>query len=454
MISAELSLAGSPYLIETDTASLARFDRAHEKSLLVRERSTATNVRIREEAHDILGPYLNATRMDLVVESNQIEGMVWEKHHVRAVVNTHRALLSGPVHSLTETVRADPKLYEVLGLYRAHEIADIWLEQEHVPRAADIRALHNLILGAVRGSGSYKQFENQIAGRPDHKTTSPSEVPRVMLGLADWWANSAGDPLLTATTIHAWLAHVHPFEDGNGRIARILANVELARHNYPPLILRASDDRGQYYAALQASDEGDLLPLYELFERVVRRQAKVMERPQYVQDIINDRLLSSDSQRYRLWQTTLERFTEKLAATLADKNLTFSLQGVLSAEAFALLADRDADGNGWYGKISRNGRTEWLLWFGFRTDIWQDVSDPNDAYPSIFISRRTSSEFSLHPYSQDFSDDDLRGHLPEEIHLLPAQREVVQLRRGFDVRGATPDVAARQLSDVFESGME
>jgi Fic family protein len=451
MISTELLLAGSPYLVDSDDASLSRIERARERSVDTRTRGTSTNVRIRLEAQDILGPYLNATRMDLVAESNLIEGMIWEQGQVREVISTHRSLLNGPVHSLTETVRADPKLYEVLGLYRAHEIADIWLEEDHVPRAADIRALHNLILGDIRGSGSYKQFDNQIAGRPDHKTTSPNEVSRVMLEMTDWWASSSGDPLLTATAIHAWLAHVHPFEDGNGRIARILANVELARHNYPPLIVRATDDRGQYYAALQASDEGDILPLYELFERVIRRQSKFMARASYVQDIINDRLLASEMQRYQLWRSTLDRLTEDLTQSLRRKGLDFALQGTLSAGAFALLSDRDVDGNGWYGKVSRNGQTEWLLWFGYRSELWCELSEPTDIYPSIFISRRDRRPDAAHPYTREYSMKGFAWPLPEEVHLMPAQRNTVHVRRAYEIVEMRSEDFADNIADAFAS---
>jgi Fic family protein len=451
MDSADVLLSGTPYLIENDEASLDRLERARARANKTRDKSIRTNQRIRSEAEGILGPYLDATRMDLVTQSNLIEGMAWSPKDVRAVVSTHRTLLDGPVHSLTETVRSDPKLYEVLGLYRAHEIADIWLDEKHVPRAADIRALHRLILGAVRGSGSFKQFANQIAGRPDHKTTEPQEVPRVMLDMADWWASSSGDPLLTATAIHAWLAHVHPFEDGNGRIARILANVELARHSYPPLILRAADDRGQYYASLQASDDGDLLPLFELFERAVRRQAKILARPSYVQDVINDRLLSSDSQRYQLWQATLHQFSQAMSDACGRVGLVFAQQGSLSPEAFSLLGERDSDGNGWYATIARRGKPEWLLYFGYRSDEWLDVSDVKDEYPSIFISRRDRSSNARHPYTSDYARSDLDGDLPDEIHLMPAQAAPVSFRNRYDVLDLKIDKAAEQLTSVLSS---
>ncbi|WP_175345516.1 Fic family protein [Clavibacter tessellarius] len=438
--------------METDEVSSRRLEKAQEKSQETHRRAVLTSQRIKSEANAILGPYLVATRSDLVTESNTMEGMRWNKGDVRQSIKDNQALLVGPLHSLTETVRADPKLYEVLGLYRAHEIADTWLEDEHAPRAADIRALHKLILGDVRGSGSYKQFENQIAGRPDHRTTSPNEVGRVMLELSDWWANSTGEPLLTATAVHAWLAHIHPFEDGNGRTARILANIELARHNYPPLLLRADSDRGEYYAALQASDEGDLLPLYELFEKAIRRQSKLMARSTYLQEIIDDRLLSSIEDKYNLWQASLNRFSVAMAEHARRARLNFTVQGTLSLEEFGLLLERDSAGNGWYAKISHGRQEEWLLWFGFQTLTWNDMSADASPYPSIFISRRDANPKAIHPFSPTFETQDLEGQVWDEMQIIPARANPVLLRTRFDMAEVSPEAAASALIRTLGSG--
>ncbi|MCY1718699.1 Fic family protein [Microbacterium sp. SL62] len=451
MTSAEHLLAGSPYLVDGDDTSQTRYAKARERADSTRARAQATNTRIRSEAESILGPYLAVTRMDLVSESNRIEGIEWDPQDVRETVRRHADLIGGPEHALTETVIAEPKLYEVLGLYRAHEIADSWLAEEHVPRAAEIRALHRVILGDIRTAGAYKQFDNEISGRPDHRTTAPHEVPRVMLELADWWADSKGDPLLASTVIHAWLAHIHPFEDGNGRLARILANLELSRSGYPPLILRAQDDRGEYYSALQASDDGDILPLYELFERAIRRQSKIMARPQYVQDIINDRLLASDQQRFGLWSATLQQFSDELTSEMRYAGGDLKVQGTLSLPAFSLLSNRDADGNGWYAKAFVNGESEWLLWFGYRSDEWVDLSANGDDFPSIFLSRRDRSDGALHPYTQFFDESDLSQHVPDEIHLLPARARTVCVRRGFDTDEFRPHEAARIVAGALTS---
>jgi Fic family protein len=73
----------------------------------------------------------------------------------------------------------------------------------------------------------------------------------------------------------AWLHHVftqiHPFQDGNGRIARLLASYVFIKDNYFPLTLVDNQDRETYITALELADGGDLRPLVTLFSAVQRR---------------------------------------------------------------------------------------------------------------------------------------------------------------------------------------
>ncbi|WP_159808629.1 Fic family protein [Cellulomonas citrea] len=449
----EAALANTPYLVATDDKALKRLAKAQETALETRERAVSANDRIKQEAEAALAPYIKATRTDLVAESNIIEGYEWTPQAVREVVATHAELLDGSVRTLVQSVRQDPRVYEVLGLFRAHQIAGDWSHSDRVPRAHEIRELHRLVLGDLPGSGSYKVLPNRIGGTA-HRTTPPEDVPRVMLELADWWAVSPADPLLTATVAHAWLVHIHPFEDGNGRLARILANLELARYSFPPLVVRAASDRGEYYAALAASDDGDILPLYELFGRVLRRQARIMARPTYVMDVINDQLLASEHDRFQMWRQTLGLLSGALASEFKKRGLTFEVQGTLDLGSFSLLCDRDVEGNGWFALVGAPGRrAEWLLWFGYRSNDWVDLRDTERTYPSIFLSRRDCSPDALHPFTRNFSTADLIAEPPDEISLVPAVPHPVHFRQRYSVAEHRPDKAAEVLAVALESGI-
>lgn len=82
------------------------------------------------------------------------------------------------------------------------------------------------------------------------------------------------DSLVPVEVEAAWLHHrftqIHPFSDGNGRVARALASLVLIRANWFPLIIRR-DDRTRYLDALESADAGDLKPLVALIVESERR---------------------------------------------------------------------------------------------------------------------------------------------------------------------------------------
>lgn len=446
----EAVLSGTPYLMDPDTATSQRVGNLVQKSTQARTKALVASDRIAREAADVLGPYIAAARTDLVAESNVMEGMPWTATEAREVVQMYRELLDGPTRTLMESVRSDARVYQVLGLYRAHEIADTWASSERPPRAHEIRELHRLVLGDIRGSGEYKQFSNKISGT-EPRTAAPIDVPRLIIEIADWWGDSSLDaasidPILTATVVHAWLAHVHPFDDGNGRIARVIANLELARHGYPPLIVRPQSDRGEYYNALARSDEGDLLPLYALFVNSVARQAKLMSRPRYVLDLIEDQFLASERERYHWWQAALGNFSRAVDSECKKHRLRFEQQGSLSIESFTLLRDRDLEGNAWYAKVGlQDEPATWLLWFGYASDdLLQLTPTEEKPYPSIFVSVRDHSPNAIHPFTRDFNHGALRLTVPHEIAIRPGATPV-HVRTRFDLQDQKSEAAAAKL---------
>lgn len=388
-----------------------------------------------------------------MAESNQIEGFDWTKEQAREVVQMYRELLDGPARTLVESVRADQRIYEVLGLFKAHELADEWKASDRAPTAHEVRGLHKLILGETEIAGRYKVYGNRIDGSV-LKTAEPYDVARQVLSLCDWWSASSADPILIATVVHAWLAHIHPFADGNGRIARVLANLELSRHGYPPLILRAESDRGEYLEALAASDEGDILPLYDLFVRAVRRQVRLMARPNYVDELIQDRFLASNRDRYMFWTSALERFGREMRHAIESRGFEFTIQGQPTLESFELLASLDRDGNGWWATVGEGRRKdEWLLWFGYRSSELRDViGDEPGIYPSIFFSRRDDSESSAVPFDQHFDRGTLLVDLPHEVTLFPARHEPVCVRTSpYRTDDWTMEWAAGRLAAALTS---
>ena len=86
---------------------------------------------------------------------------------------------------------------------------------------------------------------------------SPEETPPLMGDLVEWYRNEEQRGKLKveelAALFHYRYIRIHPFEDGNGRIARLLVNYILLRHHYPMLVIR-SDDRNNYLKSLHQCD--------------------------------------------------------------------------------------------------------------------------------------------------------------------------------------------------------
>ena len=81
---------------------------------------------------------------------------------------------------------------------------------------------------------------------------SPAEVPALMGDFSRWLARAEAGPA-TAFAAHRQLVAIHPFNDGNGRTARLLMNLVLLRAGYPPVAIRL-EDRVAYLVSLQSVD--------------------------------------------------------------------------------------------------------------------------------------------------------------------------------------------------------
>ena len=86
---------------------------------------------------------------------------------------------------------------------------------------------------------------------------SPEETPSLMGDLVEWYRNEEQRGKLKAEELaalfHYRYIRIHPFEDGNGRIARLLVNYIFLRNNYPMLVIR-TDDRQNYLKTLHQCD--------------------------------------------------------------------------------------------------------------------------------------------------------------------------------------------------------
>ncbi|MCM1042187.1 MAG: Fic family protein [Bacteroides sp.] len=124
--------------------------------------------------------------------------------------------------------------------------------------------VHCNLPGGIQASyvihaGQYKTRPNSVITRYGDRFeyASPEETSGLMTDLVDWYnaAERVGklSPVELAALFHYRYIHIHPFEDGIGRIARLMVNFILARHDYPMIVVR-SRKKSDYLEALHQTD--------------------------------------------------------------------------------------------------------------------------------------------------------------------------------------------------------
>jgi len=151
------------------------------------------------------------------------------------------------------------------------------VQDKNIPMTQNfIRQLHKVLLredytvyrnlpGGVTTSytvhaGQYKTRPNSVITRygTRFEYASPEETPSLMADLVDWYneAEASGryTPVELAALFHYRYIRIHPFEDGNGRMARLMVNYILARHGWPMIVIR-NRNKADYLEALNQSDK-------------------------------------------------------------------------------------------------------------------------------------------------------------------------------------------------------
>jgi Fic family protein len=203
--------------------------------------------RLRPQAPHGLENLNQSYDIELTYTSNAIEGNTLTAAETRMVIE-HGVTIGGkPLKDHLEAIDH----FEALRYVRD-------LTRQAVPlREADIRNLHRLVMQRSNpdAAGRYAnqgRFVETDSGR--HHFPSPAEVPALMGDFAQWLGGAPATPE-TAFAAHRRLVEIHPFNDGNGRTARLLMNLVLLRGGYPPLAVRPQD-RPAYIGALQAAQAG------------------------------------------------------------------------------------------------------------------------------------------------------------------------------------------------------
>lgn len=242
---------------------------------------------------------------------------------------------------------------------------------------SDVRQLHSLVLKDidVLNAGRYRTLPVEITGS-SHKPPHPDEVPARMHEFGVWLekasmpAESVETGLLVAAVAHAWFVTIHPFLDGNGRVARLILNLMLMRFGYPIVVI-TKDEKARYYDALEESQTSNLSEfvavildcLHDSLEEYEAAAAQHRENEEWAKAIA-DTFTQQERIRvhndYEIWKSAMAllkvQFSQMTA--MVDRNSDFG--HAYFKDFGGLDFDRYAD--------LRRGRVARTTWF-FRVDF-------------------------------------------------------------------------------------
>ncbi len=227
-------------------------------------------------SRDVLYRIRKHFRIKNIYHSNAIEGNVLAVGETREVIE----------HGLTITGKPLKDQAEARNLSHALDFLEDLAGNTHTPiTESDVRQLHAFVLDGISDeAGAYRTVPVAISGS-DYSPTGPESVPVQMAEFGRWLLNASIPTddafagvrgLLTAAVAHTWFVTVHPFVDGNGRVARLLMNLMLMRHGYPIAIV-TKEDRHRYYDALEFSQASDLTPFVILVAECIEESLEEYE---------------------------------------------------------------------------------------------------------------------------------------------------------------------------------
>ena len=423
-------LEGSPYSFPIDDAGLMRMKEIGESLVNIQKK-----LDLLKDLDNLPKPLKRILKTREVYESNAIEGLgptlAATSQIIDRTQNEEREVSQYVEWAITQGIKNDRHTYDVIGLNAARELSrDFAVNIERPITGSDIRTLNGIILQGQPRAGMYKPYANEIQGNAAHRTALPSDTPGAMEEFCNWMNQLSRkgyqtlDSIIKASAVHAWIAHIHPFDDGNGRIARLLANMVLAREFMPPLILRNKNDRTRYIDALAFSDEaGDLSRLILVFCRSIERIIDELSDPVIAEEYFKADIDLRLSGSYRVWKAAVDEWTQEAIVQLRLTNLTAEKVGELQPSDFKQIQKGKAASNAWYLMVkNKDGETVSLWYFGYPPGFVMTKVEKDEISPTLFCLVPDNRPNPIRPFKSPRDSKEPGRGLVTSIMIEPTAR--------------------------------
>ena len=222
-----------------------------DTEFLCKEVSSNAILQILRDEKDagISGGLYHELQVRMTYNSNHIEGSKLTEDQTRLIFETNTIDVGDgvPVDDILETVHH----------FRAIDYVIDVAEEDLTENI--IKHLHYILKHDTKDStlswfavGDYKRRANMVGG---HETARPKDVPAKMKWLLSEYNAKETVTVNDVIALHAEFEHIHPFQDGNGRVGRLVALKECLHHNIVPFIIEDSKKHFYYRGLSQWKDE-------------------------------------------------------------------------------------------------------------------------------------------------------------------------------------------------------
>ncbi len=200
---------------------------------------------LREEMENkISGGLYHETQVRLTYNSNRIEGSKLTEEQTRMIFETHTVDVGDGV--LVDDIIETANHFRAVDYMIAHAEEDL--------NEAFIKELHKILKTATKDAtlswfavGEYKKRPNTVGGRI---TMKPAEVAKAVQSLLKEYLAKGTITFEDIVDLHFRFECIHPFQDGNGRVGRLIAFKECLKHNIIPFIIE-EQKKIYYYRGLR-----------------------------------------------------------------------------------------------------------------------------------------------------------------------------------------------------------
>ncbi len=228
-------------------------------------------------------------RLDWNYHSNKLEGNTYTFGETKMLLLTGKTAGGKPARDYEEIAGHNEAINVIIEyIKRSEPLTEIFIRQLHTlilvrPFWSEAKTVDGVTTKRLIKVGEYKTEPNHVETQTGEifYFAEPIETPAKMQELVDWFrvktTSSETNPILLAAEFHYRFVLIHPFDDGNGRLARLLMNFILMKYGYPPVIIK-NEDKDNYVAALEQANFAILEPFVDYIAINLARSLEIMIR--------------------------------------------------------------------------------------------------------------------------------------------------------------------------------